>query len=733
MKAVHYISWITVLMLSGMPLLDARVRPNGSRLWDFAKETIEQEADYIITQADIPLAISLPGVYRLAESVNALGQTVITINTSNVVLDLNGKVISGDTNGILIQPNVHNISIKNGFIEGAPTFSNRGIAIIGDSADIDISALQMRNFGATDAIYMGPDANRIGLNNLLVEGGQGPLIHADGAFNVIIEHCSLTFSNSAIILFTSVDSAEINNCLMNNGVVGVNLTASANCTMHHCQASSISNTGYLFDGAAQCKALNCSVSSSLLFGFYLHNASSGNIVENCIASEISNPSADETTLAAGFFIDTSSPCNKIINCEGSQISGLDTGFANAYGIVLQSTLSNLQTVTSFVSPNISFQNFSSLWNPSADFLVAGGLLDNNATLLLFNYKHALTQMTLTDTLSLSTLEFFTTWNPVSPYIAYSDGLSVHIVQFDRINEKFGAITASKTPGSVLQQIAWSADGKFLAIAGEAPGKIYIYQFNFTTGALNLVQSLSTPNSIAVVAWSSIANFLAAADTAGNLTIYSFNSNANLFTLTPVSNQAGVFGSSLDWSFDGLYLAVSSHIMGGDTVTIYQFDPIAQTLTQVAQMIFSGASIGFVRWSPDGNFIVLNPQNNIAIYAFSRQFNTLTFGTSQPLLFGLSGAWSPDGSLIAVSASQELAILSSLSFPTKNIIKNNIVYCINGESLAPGFGISGSSLENIIIGNQSYNNNFAYQFVTNVYNQGLSGEPTLIQNVALPPF
>ena len=56
--------------------------------------------------------IDTPGFYRLAANVS----NQITISASNVTLDMNGHTVSDGTNGIVINGNLNNVTIKNGAI-----------------------------------------------------------------------------------------------------------------------------------------------------------------------------------------------------------------------------------------------------------------------------------------------------------------------------------------------------------------------------------------------------------------------------------------------------------------------------------------------------------------------------------------------------------------------------------------------------------------------------------------
>ena len=104
-------------------------------------------------------------------------------------------------------------------------------------------------------------------------------------------------------------------------------------------------------------------------------------------------------------------------------------------------------------------------------------------------------------------------------------------------------------------------------------------------------------------------------------------------------------------------------------------------------------------------------------------------------------WSPDGSYIAAGLdtgdADRLKIYEALSFPHKNVITGNTVYCNSGGSIPSGFGISGSSIMNMIIQNTAYSNPLmpfmvdqSYVFATNIFNQLFGQEPTLLQNIAI---
>jgi parallel beta-helix repeat protein len=72
-----------------------------------------------IHQADVPLTITQPGLYFLAEDLSVASGDVITIDADDVTLDLNGSRISASTGrSVLIADDVTRIVVANGHITG---------------------------------------------------------------------------------------------------------------------------------------------------------------------------------------------------------------------------------------------------------------------------------------------------------------------------------------------------------------------------------------------------------------------------------------------------------------------------------------------------------------------------------------------------------------------------------------------------------------------------------------
>ena len=153
----------------------------------------------------------------------------------------------------------------------------------------------------------------------------------------------------------------------------------------------------------------------------------------------------------------------------------------------------------------------------------------------------------------------------------------------------------------------------------------------------------------------------------------------------------------------------------------------------------------ISWSPDGSYLATagEPQSgdSAQLFSFDRSTGALTKvdGVTAGIDYALGVSFSPDGKYLAVgfdtsfgSDDDTAIIYQALTFPSSNVIKNNIVHCASGNSSTDlGVGISGSSIENLIVANTSYDNaSFNYLFVANVFNQLFTESPSFLQNMSI---
>lgn len=207
-----------------------------------------------------------------------------------------------------------------------------------------------------------------------------------------------------------------------------------------------------------------------------------------------------------------------------------------------------------------------------------------------------------------------------PYGIFLEGTLTGLVSVTALNPEGGSYSDK------VRSVNWSPDGEYVAIGG------------------NITQSGGNGDAVIV---------------------YQFNRTAgSLMKVVGVNPGGGTYSDnirSINWSPDGLYLAVGGQINGlyTDDFIIYQFDRTSNTLSQVAAVAPGGSTndtILSVNWSPDGRFVavgIISSVNSLFIYSFNRVANSLTLliqlnpehGTSADHIDAVN--WSPDGQYLAV--------------------------------------------------------------------------------------
>lgn len=187
--------------------------------------------------------ISAPGSYCLATSLSAPG-TLITIASSDVVLDLNGQTLSSSSGtGISIKA-AANITIKNGFCENCAV----GVSLdfIGLASNIVLDKLSIVSSSSQGINFSNPAIN-ITIRDCIVRANFNENIALFNCKNILLENCiwSDSAGGNGITILSSSD-VLIKNCQSNhNFVQGLALTSCTNITI---QDSLFNNNGQ-FGGA----------------------------------------------------------------------------------------------------------------------------------------------------------------------------------------------------------------------------------------------------------------------------------------------------------------------------------------------------------------------------------------------------------------------------------------------------------------------------------------------------
>ena len=649
--------------------------------------------------------IDTAGFYRLADDVT----NQISINVSDVTLDLNGHRVSGGANGIAIAAGLDRITIKNGMVDGV-----------------------------ADGISVGAAATNITLENIIAK-------NSVVGFN-----------------FTQVTGGVIKNCEMTQNTTGLELDNSHKIVVKDCIASCNTHAGYCLLSSTtncfeNCKALstgegNTNAFDNNVFGFVTNNGY-GNIFERCIANSTQAlTTTDYDSVVAGFAFRGNEGCSKIVECEAANSMSNFTGKTIPYGILLESSVGEFASVASATAGTL--HNLA--WSPDGIYLAVGSDTGSNDFQVYEFDRFANTLTSLVGTLGIIGSPTAVVWSPNGKLIAVGGngftGDELRIYEFDRANATLSLVASEFSGLNNVISLSWSSDGTFLAVGGSSlpTNNFQVFEYDARTNALDLVVgALGTTGSVFTCHWSPDDTLVAIGGnslTADELQIFEFNRGNGTLTFL-ASALGGTVVIEVRWSPDGKLLVVGGLGLPSNELQVFEFDRGTNTLTSLAGALGTTGNIPGVDWSPNGRYIVIGGNGisgDIAqLFEFDRGANTLNFIASA--LGGGSDlqtvSWSPDGSFIATggNAASSLNVLSILEFPEKNVIKNNTVYCNSGGECPSGVGISGSSIANLILGNSSYSNPIPrasnapivssnYEFVINVFDGNSNGLANPFQNV-----
>jgi len=403
--------------------------------------------------------------------------------------------------------------------------------------------------------------------------------------------------------------------------------------------------------------------------------------------------------------------------------------------------------------------FSVDWNPNTKFLAAGGPGDVETFKEIKIYSFDGLFLSLFATADFGSHAPLTAqvnavnWSPEGDYLAAggkcaADGDLVRVYSFD---------------GSILQEVAttgtnnltcinfvdWHHSGTLLAVGGlTAADEREVWVYGFDGSNLSEVASANhgtgSDEEVLSVQWHPTGNYLAiggvTASDGVEIRVYSFDGS----TLTSLPGaQIGInFGSiqSVKWSPSGNYLVVGGVelLTPFKEIRVFSFD--GSTLTEVATA--DHGSVGYVfgvDWLEGTSKIVScgftadSDSKEIRLFDFDgsslTQLKTYEYDTVysdvrsvdllSPGIIAVSG--------LSDSQDNEIQLFSLLgSFSCK--VENNNVSNVSGT------GLSGDSSANLIIKNICYECDTSFgSGVTNSYAGGLTGYPTNIVNIGVPPY
>jgi len=251
--------------------------------------------DFFIRQEDIPYTISQPGVYCLAEDVDAPFAAAINITATCVVLDLQGHTINSQNLGIGIATTgfvARYIQITNGTIKNATT----GIAL--SAADVEVSDITVAQSGTGITTAAGTNLRNCYVTNCTANGIQ-------------------LFSRAL------VQDCVVRDC--NNGFSAVFQTE---CTVANCQAINNNSDGFNFAGGSNHLIRECSAITNTAAGFNIS-------ASDCQLRDSSSIKNGTGILNTGLNLVV---CNNIVNSNATDLSGvMDSNLCNALTDLRMST------------------------------------------------------------------------------------------------------------------------------------------------------------------------------------------------------------------------------------------------------------------------------------------------------------------------------------------------------------------------------------------------------------
>jgi len=215
---------------------------------------------FSIRQSDIPLTITEPGLYCVVESISSSDATIIDVQSDDVVIDLQGNIISGDGSNTAINiDGQSNLGIKNGSME------NLNIGI--DGASI----------------------NSVIISSLSIDAGRPILL--SNSENIFINDSTGYFSTFGVSLLNEIRNCQLENCALysNGGFAGINIDNASsnseniclkNCTTFNATSngilvrSNISIDGNLIIDSCKVKESRTGISVSRIDNFIIENCTS---------------------------------------------------------------------------------------------------------------------------------------------------------------------------------------------------------------------------------------------------------------------------------------------------------------------------------------------------------------------------------------------------------------------------------------------------------------------------
>lgn len=269
------------------------------------------------------------------------------------------------------------------------------------------------------------------------------------------------------------------------------------------------------------------------------------------------------------------------------------------------------------------------WSFDDQYLAVGTALQIGTELRIYSFDG--TSLTLSASREIGSDVDSVRWHPTDHFFAVGfETDEVHVYEFDTGTNALGLADTRSFPatnGSVFsvhtEGVDWDPSGDFLGvhidhISGTLnEAEVVVLGFDTGSGLLSHRASFTFTQAEAEVnpfSWSPTGTFIAVGFEGGGgisapagltptvefgVRVLSYNGSATLTEVGSATIDADVL--SVDWHPTGSYLAVGINNESGitETLRVYEFDMVAQTLTQTA-VVGESQTVYEVQWSKDGS-------------------------------------------------------------------------------------------------------------------------------------
>lgn len=314
-----------------------------------------------ISAADIAAGgytISAPGNYRLVEDAVATSGPAITITASNVHLDLNNFLITGNFGGMfpsIIRISGNNVAIANGRLTGGAAQPAYGILMDTGASNISLSHLIVSNINFIP-VYMFDQNTNISLDSVTVFGNSlasAAGIEAAGVKNLLLSDCKVFSALGTGIFITGgsisgSDTVHILNCLSEgcaqNGLA-LNSTTNAYIGDYFSNNDALNGIRILFNSEfieiERAQILNSGVSGILIDNDIKNVSISGCLIQNSDLNGIWLTSQNLNILIQDCDLLFSGSCGLLAqDCGNVTVSGCASKSNAVHGFAFLPTFTN---------------------------------------------------------------------------------------------------------------------------------------------------------------------------------------------------------------------------------------------------------------------------------------------------------------------------------------------------------------------------------------------------------